>query len=175
MYNFERYRVDINKLANRIVPFIFKGSNFMKIIQSYIYPIQSLSDKFKENAIELAIEANMTSQTMYFEWFLNRKLKKYMDTGDRISVSNVNANGVPVFNEDEKGKSVLTAYNDNENVSKDRKAIKEAYEDTEMTGKSFLIFVPESKIITQLEFNNIVSYYVDKYKVVGKTYNIIIK
>lgn len=174
-HNFNRYWINTNKISNQITPHIMKSKTMLCFIQSLLLPVQRLADKFKKDSIERAIEANMTSQTMYFEWFLNRKFRDYMDDGQIISLENTNKTGVPIFSESEIGKSVMVAYNDDESGSDDRKAIRDTYEETQKFKTSFIVFVPAVTKINQEEFNNMVSYYVNKYRVVGKTFNIIVK
>lgn len=164
-----RYKINTDGIANQTTPWILKSKRMILIIQSLLYPIQKMGDRFNIWANEKAIEASVTSQTGYFEWFLNRKFKMYFEADGRISLLNTINVGTPVFNEDEKGKSILYTADGN---LKDAHPVYRVYENTGDLAYSFLVLVPKVSKIPQEEFNDMVAYWVDKYKVVGKTYKI---
>ena len=116
----------------------------------------------------------MTSQVMYFEWFLNRKLSKYFNSNnDAISINDGGSTGVPIYSEKNKNAEhylVKTEEEGHEDLSP-------LYKSGEKDGKysySFVVHVPPVTKIKQSELNDAVRYWVDKYKVAGKTYNIIV-
>lgn len=169
MYRFGRYHVDFDAVANKATAFIYRSRHFVMLIQSLLYPIKAINDRFKDFALEKTIEANMTSQTMYFEWFINRKLAKYL--GDkRISFDNIIPLGTPVYFIKEN-KEHLFGVNSDDELDKDI-AVHNEYEKEGDLSYSFVVSVPEVDTIDQTELNNMVRYWVDKYKVVGKTYTI---
>ena len=82
-----RYKLPIDKLVNRLVPHYIAGRRFILFVQSTLYPLQSTNEWFRSFAREKHIEARMTSQVIYFEWFLNYKFSKYFkDSRDRIFI-----------------------------------------------------------------------------------------
>lgn len=172
MIDKNRYKIDTDKIANKLTPWPIKSRKLVLFIQSLLHPIQKLGDRFDGWAHEKVIEASVTSQTGYFEWFLNMKFKDYFEGDGRISLINTINVGTPVFSEDEKGKSILFATNEEDGNTKEMKPVYRVYENTGDLAYSFLVLVPVVTKIPQEEFNDMVAYWIDKYKVVGKTYKI---
>lgn len=84
-----RYKLPIDRSVNRLVPHYLSGRRFILFVQSCLYPLQSLNERFRTFARERHIEARMTSQVIYFEWFLNYRFGKYIKDGkDRIFIYN---------------------------------------------------------------------------------------
>ena len=82
-----RYKLPIDRSVNRLVPHYLSGRRFILFVQSCLYPLQSLNERFRTFARERHIEARMTSQVIYFEWFLNYRFGKYIKDGkDRIFI-----------------------------------------------------------------------------------------
>ena len=75
-----RYKLPIDKLVNQLVPHYLGGRKYILFIQSLVYPLKIINDRFIDFAKERHIEARMTSQVMYFEWYLNHKFGKYLRT-----------------------------------------------------------------------------------------------
>lgn len=170
----ERYKITFDKLANKLVFWQISDRYHILFIQSLLFPLQKVQQKFEEWAIEKSIEANMTSQVMYFEWFLNRKLSKYFNSNnDAISINDGGSTGVPIYSEKNKNAEhylVKTEEEGHEDLSP-------LYKSGAKDGKysySFVVNVPQVTKIKQSELNDAVRYWVDKYKVAGKTYNIIV-
>jgi len=69
-------------LINQLVPHYLSGRKYILFLQSLVYPLHTLNERFIIFAKEKQIEARMTSQVMYFEWYLNRKFKKYLANPD---------------------------------------------------------------------------------------------
>ena len=63
-----RYKLPIDKLVNQLVPHYLGGRKYILFIQSLVYPLKIINDRFIDFAKERHIEARMTSQVMYFEW-----------------------------------------------------------------------------------------------------------
>lgn len=168
-----RYRIDTDKMVNNLTPWPMRSRGFVLFIQSLLYPLQQMGDRFNSWANDKAIEASLTSQTGYFEWFLNMKFSSFFDNPDsRISLINTINVGTPVFNEEEKNKSVLYATNEADGNTPDMKPIYRVYEQSGDLKFSFLVVIPIVTKIPQEEFNDMVAYWINKYKVVGKTYKI---
>ena len=73
-----RYKLPVDRLVNSLMPHYLSGRRFILFVQSCLYPLQSLNERFRAFARERHIEARMTSQVIYFEWFLNHRFGKYI-------------------------------------------------------------------------------------------------
>lgn len=81
-----RYKLPVDRLVNSLMPHYLSGRRFILFVQSCLYPLQSLNERFRAFARERHIEARMTSQVIYFEWFLNHRFGKYIcDPGTAYS------------------------------------------------------------------------------------------
>ena len=95
-----RYKLPIDRSVNRLVPHYLSGRRFILFVQSCLYPLQSLNERFRTFARERHIEARMTSQVIYFEWFLNYRFGKYIKDGkDRIFIKDSTSVGVDLYHE----------------------------------------------------------------------------
>lgn len=82
-----RYKLSIDRTVNRLVPHYLSGRRFILFVQSCLYPLQCTNERFRDFTKEMHIRARMTSQVIYFEWFLNYKFGKYIRDGkDRILI-----------------------------------------------------------------------------------------
>lgn len=67
---------------------------------------------------EKHIEARMTSQVMYFEWFLNYKFSRYFaDSTDRIIITESTPLGVDIYRENAVNSRPFTVWKENEHVA----------------------------------------------------------
>ncbi len=95
-----RYKLSTDRLVNRLVPHYLSGRRFILIVQSLLYPLQALNDRFVAFAREKHIEARMTSQVMYFEWYLNRLFAKDLtDPNQRITLAESPSLGIDLYHE----------------------------------------------------------------------------
>jgi hypothetical protein len=139
-------------------------------------PLQLINNEFVEWAKETKIEATMTSQVIKFEWYLNRKFGKYLlDASQRISIKNGKRAGVPVYFEAAdipQSDNILLKYE--AEGKEDSVALDYNGELTEENECSFFVFSPEinTQLISMEEYKSLLSYYIDKYKISGKTYKI---
>lgn len=163
-----RYQLNINKITNELVYFGLRGKILVSLIQSSLQPLQKLNDAFVSYAAEKHIEARMTSQYMYFEWFLNRKLSKYfIEKEDKISLSPPNSLGVPIFGSPNKNTFVVWE------MGKDNKESPVFYlKETEIKTQkhSFSVSCPSIVADKEQEFLYALKYWLDRYKTAGKTY-----
>lgn len=58
----KRYKLPTDRLVNQLVPHFLTGRRYILFIQSLVYPLKTLNDRFIEYAREKHIEARMTSQ-----------------------------------------------------------------------------------------------------------------
>ena len=106
-----RYRLPTDKLINTLVPYYLSGRRYILFLQSLVYPLQSLNDKFREFAELKHIEARMTSQVIYFEWYLNYKLSKYFaDPNEKIFISESESMGVDIYYEGAENSRPFTVW-----------------------------------------------------------------
>lgn len=189
-----RYAINFDKTINQLVPYYLGGRRFILFLQSCIKPLQQINKIFVEYAKETRIEASMTSQIFKFEWFLNRKFRKYFESPTAlITIKNGEKLGVPVYNESasdiaEADELKLWLQSEKTDPPVDP-AFYHSDELTEGSSHSFLVCVPklwEQKDqdgnptgqlrdgITVDQFRAMLSFWVDKYRVAGKSYKIII-
>lgn len=175
-----RYKIVLDQLANQLMPYFWRGRKTILYFQSLIHPLQIVNDKFVEFAKEKHIEARMTSQVVYFEWFLNHKLNKYfLNPEDKIVISDVGTLAVDIYNEGAINGKPFTVWNDLGEtivVVNPEELPKELYykaEDIKKNRVSFVVTAPNISI-PQSEFVWLVSSLVNKYKTAGKTYLIAI-
>lgn len=170
-----RYSLPIDRLVNRLVPHYLSGRRFILFVQSALYPLAGLNDRFRAFAREKHIEARMTSQVMYFEWFLNRRFEKYFRDGrERIFIREGESIGVELYREAaENGRPFTLWYNGEEVRTEEEDEKPRPFyflsEEKEINKASFLVSVPPLTIPAR-EAVYMLSYMVNTYKVAGKTY-----
>lgn len=170
-----RYKLPIDKLINRLVPYYLNGRRYILLMQSLVYPLQMLNEWFVAFAREKHIEARMNSQVICFEWYLNYKFGRYLtDASDRIFLSESVSLGVDLYHEDAVHGRPFTVWKEGEIVitSRPEEMPREFYyiaEERAINKASFVVNVPPIRIPTQ-EFVYLLSHVVNTYKVAGKTY-----
>lgn len=95
-----RYNLPTDRLVNQLVPHFLNGRKYILFLQSLVYPLQVLNERFTDFTKEKHIEARMTSQVMWFEWYLNYKFRKYLaDAHDGIYIKESSLIGVDIYHE----------------------------------------------------------------------------
>lgn len=171
-----RYYINFDKTINQFVPHYIGGRKLILLLQSLMSPLQTVNDSFVEWAKETRIEASMTSQIFKFEWFLNRKFKKYFLNGEgQISIKNGEKLGVAIYHQsaDIAETDNMVLYQESEGAITGEPLFY-ADEKTDESSVSFTVFTPQidEKLITCEAYLAMMSYYIDKYRLAGKTYNI---
>lgn len=167
-----RYIINFDKTINQFVPHYIGGRKLILYLQALMKPLQTLNDAFSEYAKEQRIEAAMTSQIFYFEWFLNRKFSKYFLNGGQITIKNSERLGVPIQWEDAdvSDSENLLLYKEEENMK--NVALYHSDEQTDESSHSFIVNSPaiNTQLISLEKYQAMLSYYIDKYRLSGKTY-----
>ncbi len=182
-----RYNINFDRTINQLVPYYLGGRKLILFLQSCIKPLQAVNQSFVDWAKETRIEASMTSQTFKLEWFLNRKFSKYFDDqAQKITIKNGEKIGTPIFNQSaqdipDSEQFVIYEQTDNEN---DTAVLFHQNELTEENMYSFLVCCPKlwksdssgllKDGIAEGELISMLAHYIDRYKISGKTYKIII-
>lgn len=171
-----RYKLPTERLVNQLVPHFLAGRKYILFLQSLVFPLKVLNESFVEFAREKHIEARMTSQVIYFEWYLNHKFSKYfVDRNDKIYISGSKTIGVDLYHESALGGKPFTVWKNLEEsatVTNPEELPREFYyisEEKEINKVSFMVCVPPINI-NQKEFVYMLSFIVNTYKVAGKTY-----
>lgn len=170
-----RYDLPTDKLVNRLVPHYLSGRRYILFLQSLLWPLRRLNVQFKALAKEKHIEARMTSQIGYFEWYLNHKFGKYLeDSRDRIFIKESESIGVTFYHEGAENSRPFTLWYNGEEITavKDEEKPRPFYlsaEEKLVNKVSFMVCVPPVRINTQ-EFVYMLSYVVNTYRIAGKTY-----
>lgn len=171
-----RYKLPTDKLVNRLVPYYLSGRKYILFLQSLVWPLHALSEKFRAFALEKHIEARMTSQMMYFEWYLNHKFVRYLKySGERIVITESDSLGVDIYHEDSTYGKPFTLWLNLEEVPpvlKPEEKPREFHylaEEKAINKVSFMVLVPEINI-PEKEFVYMLSFVINTYKVAGKTY-----
>lgn len=171
----KRYNLPTDKLINRLVPYYLSGRRYILLVQSLVYPLQVLNERFTAFAREKHIETRMTSQVICFEWYLNYKFGRYLaDVSDRIFLSESVSLGVDLYHEDAVHGRPFTVWKEGEVIltSRPEEMPREFYyiaEERAINKASFVVNVPPITVPTQ-EFVYLLSHVVNTYKVAGKTY-----
>ncbi|NDV80847.1 hypothetical protein [Bacteroides sp. 51] len=170
-----RYKLPTDRLVNMLVPHFLSGRKYILYLQSLVYPLFTLNQKFVEFAREKQVEARMTSQVIYFEWFLNHRFKKYfLDQRENIYIHESASLGVDIYHEGAQYSKPFTLWYENEliQVVDPLEQPRELYihsEEKTINKVSFWVCVPEITI-NEREFVYMLSYVVNTYKLAGKTY-----
>lgn len=170
-----RYKLTVDRMVNRLLPHYLSGRRFILIVQSLLYPLQSLNDRFVEFAEEKHIEARMTSQVMYFEWYLNRLFKLYFrDKNQRITLNENPSLGIDLYHEGVYGAPPYTVWYQGEQVEvedpqEEPRLMYLRGEEKSINQVSFIVSVPrlifpDKDVIPQL------TYVIERYRTAGKTY-----
>ena len=170
-----RYKLPVDRLVNMLAPHFLSGRKYILFIQSIVFPLQTLNNSFVRFAKEKQIEARMTSQVIYFEWYLNHRFRQYFaNPQDTITISESEPVGVPVYHENSAYGKPFTVWYENEpvvtsNPLEEPKPLYLIAEEKVINKVSFTVCVPEIAIPEQ-EFVYMLSYVVNTYKIAGKTY-----
>lgn len=170
-----RYKLPVDRLVNMLVPHFLSGRKYILFVQSVVYPLYTLNNRFVRFAKEKQIEARMTSQVIYFEWYLNYKFRQYFaEPQDTITIVESETIGVPVYHENSVyGKPFTVWYENNivitSNPLEEPKPFYHIAEERLINKVSFTVCVPEITISEQ-EFVYMLSYVVNTYRIAGKTY-----
>lgn len=170
-----RYRLPTDKLINQLVPYYLSGRKYILLLQSLVYPLKKINERFEIFAKQKQIEARMTSQILYFEWYLNNKFREYFSNIDEnIFISDSSSMGVDIYHENAMNGNPFTIWKESEEVVtsnplEEPRAFYKLAEEKTVNKVSFMVNVPAIKISTK-EFVCMLSYEVNKYKIAGKTY-----
>lgn len=170
-----RYAIDIPKLTNKLMPTYLYGRQINLLVQAMMNPLQVINDGFVVWAKNTRLEAMMTSQIILFAPFLTNKLKQYfLDPNDSITISDRKKLGIPLYlqNANVGANSDFALYHESDNQDK-----APLYFENDQYNKdnySFTVWTPaiNTNKITETEYLSILKFWIDKYKVSGKTYQI---
>lgn len=167
-----RYTINFDKTINQLVPYYIGGRKLILYLQALMKPLQTLNAAFSEYAKEQRIEAAMTSQIFYFEWFLNHKFSKYFLNGGQITIKNGERLGVSIQweNADVDASEDLLLYKEEEGIK--NVALYHSNEQTDGSSHSFVVSSPaiNTQLISIENYKAMLSHYIDKYRLSGKTY-----
>lgn len=169
-----RYRLPTDYLTNCLVPHYLSGRRFILWVQSLVWPLQTLNDRFCAFAREKRIEAAMTSQVLYFEWFLNRRFGRWLqDPSRRITISEGVSAGVDLYFEGTQYARSFTVWFEDEELSgTETEQPRHMYlnaEEKVQRQVSFTVCVPAVTLPDE-EFVHMLSHVVDTYRLAGRTY-----
>lgn len=169
-----RYFINFDKTINQLVPYYIGGRKLILYLQALMSPLRRMNDDFVEYAKETKIEASMTSQIFKFEWYLNRKFKKYFANGGRISIKNYEVPGTPIYYESaniDVEKNILVYHGEEAGIT--RQFV--LYHNDELrdgSAVSFIVTTPQidTKLITEQKYIAMLKYVIDRYRLANKTY-----
>ena len=170
-----RYTLPTDKLVNRLVPHYLSGRRYLLLLQSLVWPLRTLNDRFRAWARERQIEAAMTSQVMWLEWWLNRRFRRYFESAaDDIRLEESESLGVPLYREGSASARPFTVWYEGERVevadpAEHPRPLYLRSEEKAIRKVSFTVHVPPITIPTQ-EFVYMLSHAVNRYRLAGKTY-----
>lgn len=170
-----RYRINFDKTINQLVPYYMGGRKLILYLQALMKPLQQLNDWFVEYAKETRIEVAMTSQILKFEWYLNHKFSKYLKNGGRITITNSEQPGTPIWHQSAN----LSSQSDNmlihteaEKTATRQLILYRSDEQTDKSSVSFYVTTPQidTKLISESKYIAMLKYVIDKYRIANKTY-----
>lgn len=176
----KRYKLPTDKLVNRLVPYYLNGRRYILLVQSFVFSLSVLNERFMVFAREKHIEARMTSQVMYLEWYLNHKFSRYFaDQTDRIFIADTAPLGVDIYRESAVNARPFTVWKEGElmvgsNPLEEPREFYRMAEERTINKASFTVKVP-SIIVPTKEFVYMLSFVVNTYKVAAKTYLIFLE
>lgn len=177
-----RYFIDFEKTINQFVPHYLGGRKLILFLQSTMRPLRTVNDSFRQWAKDTRIEASMTSQIFKLEWFLNKKFREYfLDENSSVSIDNeqrvVDAR-TPIFFEsaliNQERHMLLYTQAEEGQEGVVNLALYNSDEGTVENKISFTVMAPQpnTDLITEENYRAMLSYYIDKYRLAGKTYKI---
>lgn len=170
------YRINTDRLVNIFTPLFIRGENHVKFVQALLRPFQTLNDNFVLEAQDRKIQANMTSQVLLFEWYLNYKFEHLFDVPtDKIRIVHTQDLSSSLFYEAESSPEEFILFNEAEASGVDPILFIENETTVRLT-ESFWLSVPKNKSsITEEDYTNGIKVEIEKYRLAGKTYAIKIK
>ena len=186
MINTDKYNVSNNKIICEVLPFYARGRKIISLLESAIFPIISIHDKFKKWALEKLIEASVTSQPTVLIWYLNHVFRSKFENQENSFqiVTDATEDGATIWYLDEQ---ILHTGNtpwmpDSENDSGGdgytNLVTKDLDEEKDVQQADILIFAPkikETSNYTNDIYMGDIRYYIDKYiTVFNMTYRITI-
>lgn len=170
-----RYKLPIDRLVNQLVPHFLAGRRFILMIQSCLYPLQELNERFRTFARQKHIEARMSSQVLYFEWFLNDRFGKYLaNPHERIFLRDSSPVGVDIYHQGAENSRPYTVWYQGEIVATPHpqevpRPLHRIAEERAINKVSFMVCVPRI-IIPEQEFVHMLCSVVNAYRLAGRTY-----
>lgn len=170
-----RYHLPTDKLVNRLTPHYLPGRRYLLLLQSLVWPLKTLNDRFCLWARERQIEARMTSQVIWFEWWLNYRFRRYFaDERDNIYIADSTPLGVDLYHEDSAMSRPYTVWYEGERIvagtgAEQPRPMYLLSEEKAARKVSFMVCVPPVTIPTR-ELVYMLSYAVNLYRTAGKTY-----
>lgn len=161
-----------------LTPSFLRTRDFVLLLQSFVRPLQSLNDNFVDFVNEHRIESRMTSQVLWFEWYLTHKFNKYfIDSTDTIIIEDAVDIGVPVYRTADPNQVPYTVWyiNDDWSALKGTKEEPPLFyyraENIDINETSFTVKVPPINI-AESDFVPMLYAVVNTYKIAGKTFRI---
>lgn len=173
--NKERYILPTDTLVNRLTPHYLAGRRYLLLLQSLVWPLRTLNERFCAWARERQIEARMTSQVLWFEWWLSCRFRRYFRSADdAITIEEGDSLGVDLYHEASATGRPFTLWYEGEQVTTGNEAERPRpfyvrSEEKALRKVSFVVCVPPITLPTQ-EFVYMLSYAVNRYRTAGKTY-----
>lgn len=169
-----RYFINFDKTINQLVPYYLGGRKLILYLQALMSPLRKVNDAFVEYAKETRIEAAMTSQMFKFEWYLNRKFKKYFANGGKISIKNSEALGTPIYHKSANidVEQNMLIFRDKEPDITRQLILYRSDEQTDESTVSFIVTTPQidTKLIAEQKYVAMLKYVIDRYRLANKTY-----
>lgn len=168
------YSLDVTKLANRLIPHFVRKPVMKAFVHALLAPLGTVNRAFLEFVAEKRVEANMNSQTMLLEHYLNRTFGGYFRSpSDRIEIIHSTSSGLPVYLELEEGVIDPVVYNAREAFQADQiHALEFTAERAGSLPYNFRVSVPAHFEERRDVLGRLVSL-IEKYKIGGFGYDIV--
>lgn len=178
------YSFSSNLLVRKMLPAYIRGRKMTMLMYCLIHPFDAISQQFNLWCRDTMIVANMTSQPILLDNYLNYRLRKYfLNQEDGINVvTNVDVERTKnvfftyLMSYPEVYKPVYTHHETEDENEPHTYLMSEIFP---MSGSqpSFYVFVPKHnpELIEKECYLELLQGYIERYRVLSKTYNIIIK
>lgn len=174
------YTINTDRVINELVPHYIGGRKLILFLQSCMQPLKTINKEFSLMASQKILDANMTSQVILFENYLTNKYNKYFsDVSQKITISEGQVTGTLMYSKDsEHSDKTITLYEEGETPTTGHStaSFRLQNENSIVNAINFVVVCPKinNDLISNDEVISMITYDVNRYRVSGRKFNIVI-
>lgn len=171
----DRYKLNTDKLANRLMPIFLRGRRHVLWMQALLKPLWNLNNNFQTYVSDTELEAQMTSRVIQFKWYLNYLFDQYfVNPADEIYFERFEEDGTLLFDDGEVDEEPFVVYGISEDWSTEDpedqpRPLWGVIEQLQIFGVLFKVVIPPLTI-DNFELEELIIPVIERYRVAGKTY-----